>query len=56
MKFLDWLYSKRKPVSYTLGVLNMLLGAVYFYQGNAALGTIWLVLGIMFTFDAYDSK
>lgn len=55
-KFAEWLLSKRRPVGYTIGGLNILLGVNYALQGEAGLAILWIVLGSFLVWDAYEYK
>lgn len=51
-KFLGWLYRCRKPLGYTLGIANILMGMLYLYFDMAGMGILWLVIGGWILHDA----
>jgi hypothetical protein len=55
-KFLDWLYSKRKPIGYTIGGLNVLAGLGHLLQAEFGLALLWFAIGMMLIMDAYEFK
>ena len=55
-KFLDWMNRNRKQIGYTVGVLNMLVALNHYIQGQSGLAALWFVIGVMFIWDAADSK
>lgn len=55
-KFLDYVYSKRKPVGYTVGGLNVLVGVNHLIHGDFGLALLWFAIGMMLVMDAYEFK
>lgn len=55
-KFLDWFYSKRKPIGYTIGALNVLVGLNHVINGDFGLALLWFAIGMMLIIDAYEFK
>jgi hypothetical protein len=55
-KFLDYVYSKRKPISYTIGGLNVLAGINHLIYGDFGLALLWFAIGMMLVMDAYEFK
>jgi hypothetical protein len=55
-KFLDYVYSKRKPIGYTVGGLNVLTGINHLINGDFGLALLWFAIGMMLVMDAYDIK
>ena len=55
-KFLDWFHSKRKPIGYTIGGLNVLVGLNHLLHGDPGLALLWFAIGMMLVMDAYDYK
>jgi hypothetical protein len=55
-KFLDYVYSKRKPIGYTIGGLNVLVGVNHIFHGDFGLALLWFAIGMMLVMDAYDFK
>jgi hypothetical protein len=55
-KFLDYVYSKRKPIGYTVGGLNVLVGVNHIFHGDFGLALLWFAIGMMLVMDAYDFK
>lgn len=53
---LDWAYSKRKPVGYTVGGLNILVSLSHLLQGEFGLALLWFAIGTMLVFDAKEFK
>ena len=55
-KFLDWFYSKRKPIGYTIGALNVLVGLNHVINGDFGLALLWFAIAMMLVIDAYEFK
>ena len=55
-KFLDYIYSKRKPIGYTVGGLNVLVGVNHLIHGDFGLALLWFAIGMMLVMDAYEFK
>lgn len=55
-KFFSWLWSKRKPVGYTIGGLNVLVAVNHFYNDQIGMAVVWLVIGSFLIWDAYEAK
>ena len=55
-KFLDWFYSKRKPIGYTIGGLNILVGLNHIINGDFGLALLWFAIAMMLIIDAYEFK
>jgi hypothetical protein len=55
-KFLDYVYSKRKPIGYTVGGLNVLVGVNHLLHGDFGLALLWFAIGMMLVMDAYEFK
>jgi hypothetical protein len=55
-KFLDWFYSKRKPIGYSLGGLNVLVGVNHIFYGDFGLALLWFAIAMMLIIDAYEFK
>jgi hypothetical protein len=55
-KFLDYVYSKRKPIGYTIGGLNVLAGISHLINGEFGLALLWFAIGMMLVMDAYEFK
>jgi hypothetical protein len=55
-KFLDYVYSKRKPIGYTVGGLNVLVGINHLVHGEFGLALLWFAIGMMLVMDAYEFK
>lgn len=56
VKFLDYVYSKRKPIGYTVGGLNVLVGINHLINGDFGLALLWFAIGMMLVMDAYEFK
>lgn len=55
-KFLNWFYSRRKPIGYTIGGLNVLAGINHIIHGDFGLALLWLAVGMMLIIDAHEFK
>jgi hypothetical protein len=55
-KFSEWFGRNRKPIGYTIGVLNLLVAANYLFTGNPGLALVWFILSITILFDTYEFK
>lgn len=55
-KILDYLYSKRKPVGYTIGGLNVLVAINHLIHGDFGLAMLWFAIAMMLIMDAYEFK
>ena len=55
-KFLDWFYSKRKPIGYTIGGLNILVGLNHIINGDFGLALLWFAIAMMLIIDAHEFK
>lgn len=55
-KFLDYIYSKRKPIGYTIGGLNVLCGINFLVHGDFGMALLWFAIGMMLIMDAYEFK
>ena len=55
-KFLEWFGSKRKPVGYTIGGLNLLAAVNYYFQGQTGMAVTWTVIGMFLIWDAAEYK
>jgi hypothetical protein len=55
-KFLDYVYSKRKPIGYTIGGLNVLVGINHIFHGDFGLALLWFAIGMILVMDAYEFK
>ena len=55
-KFLDWFYTKRKPIGYTIGGLNVLVGLNHVINGDFGLALLWFAIGMMLIMDSYEFK
>lgn len=55
-KFLNWFYSRRKPIGYTIGGLNVLAGINHIFHGDFGLALLWLAVGMMLIIDAHEFK
>jgi len=54
--FFMWLGTKRKPIGYTIGVLNLLAALSYFIQGEYSMAILWVAIGFMIIIDATEVK
>lgn len=55
-KFVEWFGRVRKPVGYTIGSLNVLVGLGHALGGDLGLAVLWLVIGGLIIFDTYEFK
>lgn len=55
-KFLGLLYSKRKPIGYTIGGLNVLCAINFLAHGDFGMALLWFAIGMMLVMDAYEIK
>jgi hypothetical protein len=55
-KFSEWFYSKRKPVGYTIGVLNILVSLNHLLNNEYGLFALWLTIGATIIFDTKEYK
>ena len=51
-----WFGTKRKPIGYTIGVLNLLAALSYFIQGEYSMTILWVAVGFMIIIDANEVK
>lgn len=51
-KLSNWFWSNRKPISYTIASLNVLVAVMYLIMGLYGLAVLWAVLSCMFIYDA----
>ena len=51
-KLSNWFWAKRKPISYTIAVLNILVAVMYLMMGHVGLAILWTVISMMFIYDA----
>ena len=51
-KFLEWCDRNSKPISYTIGGLNLLAGLSSLIVGNYSLAIVGLTIGVFLVFDA----
>ncbi len=55
-KFFEWFGRNRKPVGYTIGVLNLLVAVNHLLHGETGLAVLWFVIGSTILFDTYEYK
>ena len=55
-KFSEWFNSKRKPIGYTIGVLNILVSLNHLYNNEYGLFALWLTIGATIIFDTKEYK
>jgi len=55
-KFFEWVYTKRKAIGYTVGVLNVLAAVNYAFNGQTGMAVLWTVIGLFLIWDAYEFK
>jgi hypothetical protein len=52
----NWLMKNRAPISYTIGILNVLSGLSNIALGNVVGGVFWIVIGSVIIFDTWTFK
>lgn len=52
-KFFQWFDRNRKPVGYTVGGMNILVGLNHLYNTEALLSLLWISIGLFLIVDAY---
>ena len=52
-KFLEWCNRNSKPISLTIGGLNLLSGLSALFNGNYGLAVVGFTIGGVLIFDAY---
>lgn len=55
-KFFEWFGRNRKPIGYTIGVLNVLVAVNHLLHGETGLAVLWFVIGGTILFDTYEYK
>ena len=55
-KFSEWFTKNRKTIGYTIGGLNLLAAANYYFQGDVGLACLWFVIAMGILFDTYEYK
>lgn len=55
-KFVEWFNRSRKPVGYTIGSLNVLLGLSYALEGLTGMAVLWVIIGGWIIYDTYEFK
>lgn len=55
-KFFEWVGRNRKPISYTIGGLNLLAAVNFAIQGYHGMAVLWIAIAFMLIWDGYDSK
>jgi len=52
----QWIDRNRKPISFTVGGLNVLAGINFAVQGQYGLAVLWIVIGGLFVWDTYSNE
>lgn len=55
-KILNWLDDYRKPISYTVGGLNLLNSVIQITIGNIGLAVLWFVIGVFLIWDTWSHR